>query len=137
MPDVPDMIYRSLTISTGGREYSVWASELEPLLESILEDSMKRADDERWAKVGPFKLGRTWKVEEEVRENFMWRGSWFGMWTRRADSTPVWGSRERRVPRMSASQRLQSGDTPLRLRGYQCLSIPVRSALQSRRISGP
>jgi hypothetical protein len=88
MPDVPDMIYRSLTISTGGREYSVWASELEPLLESILEDSMKRADDERWAKAGPFKLGRTWKVEEEVRENFMWRGSWFGMWTRRADSTP-------------------------------------------------
>jgi hypothetical protein len=85
-PVVPDMIYQSLTISTGGREYSVWANGLESLLDSIFEDSMKRADDERWARAGPFKLGRTWKVKEEVRENFMWRASWIGVWTRRGDS---------------------------------------------------
>lgn len=54
------------------------------VLDAILEDELKRSWEEAWAKAGPLKLGRVWKVNEEVRDaQGRWNGeSWEGTWTR-------------------------------------------------------
>lgn len=58
------------------------------MIESLLSEGLRRAEDERWEKAGPFRLGCVWKVEEEVRDGQgMWHGElWTGTWTRLDDS---------------------------------------------------
>ena len=88
--NIPDMLYHSLTVTSGGHEVPIGAegSELAKELQSILAEALKRAEDEKWNKAGVFRLGRVWKVQEEVRDNQgMWHGEqWDGTWTRRADT---------------------------------------------------
>ena len=89
-PNHPDMQSISLTITRGGREIPIGqqGQDLMAALQPIVAQGLKRAEDEMWAKAGPFRLGRIWKVQEEVRDDQgMWHGEeWDGTWTRRADT---------------------------------------------------
>ncbi len=85
---VSDDMYSKLELSIGGGKYCPEQALLGPLLDSILADGNKRLEEERWARAGPFKLGRTWRVEELVRDSSgVYHGtSWKGVWVRRPDS---------------------------------------------------
>jgi hypothetical protein len=89
-PEMPDMIYSPFTITTGGHEYQIGpdGNGLRAVIESLLSEGLRRAEDQMFAKAGPFRLGRVWKVEEEVRDSQgMWHGElWMGTWTRINDS---------------------------------------------------
>lgn len=87
---IPDMLDQSLIITSGGKEVLIGQQgrDLIAALQPILDQGRQRAEDEMWAKAGPFRLGRVWKVQEEVRDNRgLWHGEeWDGTWTRRADA---------------------------------------------------
>jgi hypothetical protein len=82
---MPDTIYFELKISLNGRECQLQTQEKALLneLESIMTDGSNRIAAEAWAKAGPFRLGRSWHVTEEVRDDQgYFRGEiWEGTWT--------------------------------------------------------
>jgi hypothetical protein len=88
--NVPDMLYSSLTITYDGREHPIGpdGKNLAIEVQSIMSEGLRRAEDEKWIKAGPFRPGRTWQVSEEVRDGQgLWHGElWVGTWTRRGDS---------------------------------------------------
>ncbi len=84
--EIYDDIHSTFTLSRAGETRSIGqeGKELAGVLDAILEDELKRSSEEAWVKAGPFRLGRVWKVEEEVRDGQgMWHGElWIGTWTR-------------------------------------------------------
>lgn len=132
-PNHPDMQINSLTITRGGREIPIGqqGQDLTSALQPIVAQGLKRAGDEMWAKAGPFRLGRVWTVQEEVRDNQgMWHGEeWDGTWTRRADThtfDAVWrNNRSNREVRDTVildsaergSVKLHRGTDPLKYEG--------------------
>lgn len=92
-PSYPDMMTTTLAVTTGGRTYliapeSAGATPLLAIMDTLYREGQKKADDEYWARVGPFNPGRVWTVREEVRDtNDMWHGeSWLGRWERLGNS---------------------------------------------------
>ena len=89
-PPIPDMLYVTLEVTRGGVNYPI--SSAPPRLVSVLRElgteGSKRSEDEKWQKIGPFRLGRVWHVREEVRDrNGRWNGEeWVGTWTRRGEA---------------------------------------------------
>jgi hypothetical protein len=83
-PSIPDALYSELVVTRDGHSCGMVANKdaLAQVASQILHDGLQRAEDERWNKAGPFKLGRVWHVEEEVRDSKgiwtgeMWRGTW-------------------------------------------------------------
>lgn len=88
--NIPDMINSSVTITYSGRVYELGPVSKALLAEigPLMTEGIARAEDEKWIRAGAFRLGRTWQVEEEVRDSEgMWHGElWKGVWTRIGDS---------------------------------------------------
>jgi hypothetical protein len=87
---ISDMLETTLEITYGGQKYPIHLApeNLMSILESVLNEGQERAEDEKWTKAGPFKLGRVWTVRAEVRDsNSMWHGEeWIGTWIRQGQS---------------------------------------------------
>ena len=86
---IADAVYVTAELTRGGETYQVVSlpDELRQLMRTLALDGRKRAEDDKWAKAGPFKVGRVWRVTEEVRDREgVWHGEqWIGTWTPRAD----------------------------------------------------
>lgn len=114
---IPDMISSALTMERDGRLYYIGpeGKELAQALDRIFEQKTKEAEDAKWAKAGPFHLGRVWKVQEEIRDpQGQFHGDyWLGTWTRRGDTNlfdAVWrdsrtGEEVRDVMQFDSAQR--------------------------------
>jgi hypothetical protein len=87
---IPDMISSELTIEIGGHLYYIGpeGKDLAQELHRLFEQKAQEAENAKWAKAGPFRLGRVWKVKEEIRDQKgRFNGEfWLGTWTRRADT---------------------------------------------------
>ena len=88
-PSYPDMMTITLDVTIGGRTYAIGpespaAGPLLAIMDALHREGQQKADDEYWARVGAFNLGRVWTVREEVRDaDGMWHGeSWLGRWER-------------------------------------------------------
>jgi hypothetical protein len=86
---IPDVMANRFTLELGGHLYygGPEEKELATELQSILTEEAKAAVNEKWAKTGPFRLGRLWQVKEDIRDSKgrFHRDYWLGTWTRRGD----------------------------------------------------
>jgi hypothetical protein len=89
-PPMPDSVQTSIEIAYGGQKYLLGSEgrELAAALRPVISRGMQRMTEEQWDRAGPFRPGRTWEVQLQVRDKKgVWHGEyWRGVWRRRDDS---------------------------------------------------
>lgn len=127
-PNVADAIFNTITVTRDGHSCGMGTDEkaLLSVLAPLLREDLQKAEVERWRRAGPFKMGRVWRVEEEVRNsNGQWSGElWKGTWTPRKGSNildAVWHNN-------------QSGQE---IRDTVILDSAVRGSIIMHRVASP
>jgi hypothetical protein len=87
---MPDAITASLEVTYDGRKYQMETrdSALLAVLNPIMARGQQQIVDNPPAQAGPFRLGRKWEVQLEVRDaHGLFHGEyWNAVWTRRGDT---------------------------------------------------